>query len=169
MTEQKEERNIVIAVFKEKSKAQKAIFKDEVAATNIEGVADEAVIVTKNADGTLSISHSSHSIKRSLVTLTAKLMVALSLGFYGVLAVTTANLEILSAKRKRGDPINVDEADLAVLVQQMKPGWSAVIAAYPAKRVNDAVKAFEKLGAVMVWHAPESRVQELLRQNQIEG
>ena len=168
MTEAKEERDIVIAVFKEKPKAQKALAKDGVAAANIEILAHEAVIVTKNADGSLTISRSEHSVKRSLATLTAKLMVVLPLGFYGVLATTAAGLEISAAARKRDDATEVNETDLAFLVDQMKPGWSAVLAAYPPQQVNNAVTAFWKLGAVMVWHAPESSVEEAVRQNQIE-
>ena len=86
------ERNVIIALFKEKSKAQKAAIKDTVTATSIEMVADEAIIVTKNEDGKLTISRSDHSVIRSLTVLTAKLMIVVPIGFTGALAMTTTGL-----------------------------------------------------------------------------
>ena len=91
------ERNVVIGVFSEKSKLQQAIAKDETVGATIEQVADEAVVVTKQLDGALTISRSDHSIGRSLAALIAKLMIAVPLGFYGVLAVSKAGVEITAA------------------------------------------------------------------------
>ena len=163
------ERDVVVAVFRKRSDLQRALATDTAAATSIELMASEAVVVTKDADGTLSISHSEHSPKKSLAVMTAKLMVAVPLGFYGVLAVTTAGLEVSAAKRDRGAPSDVDEDDLAFLVARMEPGWSAVLAAYPERQVGRAVDAFERLGAVMVWHAPESRIESIVRDGEVDG
>lgn len=91
------ERNVVIAVFREKSKLERAVAKDDTVAATAEEVADEAIVVTKQSDGALTISRSHHSVGRSLATLTAKLMIALPLGFYGVLAFTGAGVEITAA------------------------------------------------------------------------
>lgn len=159
---------MVIAVFREKSDLQQAVAKDGTVAANIELVADEAIIVTKQADGALTISRSDHSVGRSLATLTAKLMIVLPLGFYGVLAVAVSGAEITAAGRTRDEPTEVGEADLGFLVEQMEPGWSAVIATYPDKYLEPAVTAFEKLGAVMVWHAPEHRVEAAVREHRID-
>ena len=159
---------MVIAVFTEKSKLERSVANDTIAAT-IEQVADEAVVVTKQPDGELTISRSHHSVGRSLATLTAKLMIAVPLGFYGVLAVTTAGVEITAASRRRDEPSEIRETDLRVLVEQMEPGWSAVIATYRDKYLETAVTAYGKLGAVMVWHALESQVETAVRENRIDG
>ena len=169
MSEQNKDRDIVIADFKERSSLQQMLTKDELIAANLEIAADEAVLVTKNTDGTLSISRSSHSAGRSLAVLSTKLLIVVPLGFTGALAVTTAGLEISGAARKRDDPTELDEVDIAFVVEQMKPGWSAVLAAYPTKLVEKATDSFKKLGAVMVWYAPESRIEEVVRQNQIDN
>jgi hypothetical protein len=163
------ERQVVIAVFSEKSKLQQALAKDETVAATIEQVADEAVVVTKQLDGALTISRSHHSVGRSLATLTAKLMIAISLGFYGVLAVSKASVEITAASRSRDEPSEVGDSDLMVVVEQMEPGWSAVIATYSDRYVNTAVTAYTKLGAVMVWHALESQVDTAVRENRNDG
>lgn len=163
------ERNVVIAVFREKSKLERAVAKDDTVAATAEEVADEAIVVTKHSDGALTISRSHHSVGRSLATLTAKLMIALPLGFYGVLAFTGAGVEITAASRHRDEPTEVGDTDLKVLVEQMEPGWSAVIATYPDKYLDRAVAAYRKLGALMVWHALESQVEAAVRENPIDG
>jgi hypothetical protein len=80
MSEQKKDRDIVIAVFKERSSLQQMLAKDELIAANLEIAADEAILVTKDTDGTLSISRSSHSVGRSLAVLSTKLLVVVPLG-----------------------------------------------------------------------------------------
>ncbi|NCF66655.1 MAG: hypothetical protein GWP61_11820 [Chloroflexi bacterium] len=50
----------------------------------------------------------------------------------------------------------------------MKPGWSALLAAYPAKLVKKANDSFEKLGAVILWNVPESMIAEVVRRNQMK-
>jgi hypothetical protein len=82
--------------------------------------------------------------------------------------VSVANAEIITAKRERGDPTQVGETDLALLVEQMRSGWSALLASYPEKYLNNVVKAFQKLGAVMVWQASESQIEEAVRQIRID-
>jgi hypothetical protein len=51
----------------------------------------------------------------------------------------------------------------------MRSGWSALLASYPEKYLNNAVKAFQKLGAVMVWQASESQIEEAVRQIRIDN
>lgn len=94
--------------------------------------------------------------------------ITLPLGFYGVLAVSTAGVEITAAGRSRDERSEVGDSDLMVVVEQMEPGWSAVIATYPDKYVDAAVTAYTKLGAVMVWHALESQVEGAVRANRID-
>jgi hypothetical protein len=96
-------------------------------------------------------------------------MIALPLGFSGVLAVRTAGVGITAAGRSRDEPPDVGDSDLMVVVEQMEPGWSAVIATYPDRYVDTAVTADTKLGAVMVWHALESQVEAAVRENRIDG
>ena len=55
-----------------------------------------------------------------------------------------------------------------VVVDQMQPGWSAVIATYSDGYVDPAVTAYTKLGAVMVWHALESQVEKAVSENRID-
>ena len=62
-----------------------------------------------------------------------------------------------------------DVEDLDFLIEQMKPGWSAVLAVYPEKMLEHAVKAYDKLGAVMVWYAAESEIAEAVRANNLDG
>jgi hypothetical protein len=61
-----------------------------------------------------------------------------------------------------------NEVYIAFLVDQMKPGWSALLAAYPAKLVKKANDSFEKLGAVILWNVPESMIAEVVRRNQMK-
>ena len=100
---QEPERTIVIAVFAERTSLQEALANDQAAATTLEILADEAIVVRKEADGRLTISRSDHSPTRSVAVMAAKLMLVVPLGFHGVLAMTTAGLQLSAAARERHD------------------------------------------------------------------
>ena len=161
-------RIVVVAIFRERSKLERAIAKDDGVAATIEQVADEAVIATKEPDGELNVTRSHHSAGRGLALLTAKLMIAVPLGFHGVLAATTAGVEISAAGRRRGEPSEFADTDLRVLSDRMESGWSAVIAVYRDRYLDPALSAFDKLGALAVWHAPEEEVESALRTTRVE-
>ena len=46
--------------------------------------------------------------------------------------------------------------------------WTAVVAAYPERYVETAVAAFERLGAVMVWFAPEEQIEAVVPESPAE-
>ncbi len=150
---------MVVALFPEQSKAEQALMSPARTAAAVEVTADEAVVVTADADGTFSVHGSDHSATRSLATLAAKLMVVLPLGFHGALATMTAAAEVSAATRSRPER-NIQPTDLAFLTSRMQPGWAAVVAVYPEQRVPKAVAMYDKLGAAMVWYASEGRIAD---------
>jgi voltage-gated potassium channel len=154
-----DEPTVVVALFPEQSKAEQALLPPGRKAAAVEVTADEAIVVTADADGTFSVHSSDHSAPRSLATLAAKLMVVLPLGFHGALATMTAAAEVSAATRSRPER-DIQPTDLAFLTSRMQPGWAAVVAVYPEQRVPRAVAMYDKLGAVMVWYASEERIAD---------
>jgi len=142
---------------------------DEKFATKVEEEADEAICITMlGVDGALSITRSSHSVGQSLAILTVKLMIGLPIGLWGTVAMATAATEIKAAVCDREHHEVKEDEDLSFLIEQMKPGWSAVIAVYAEYYVQAAVKGFLPLQATMVWHAPESEIESVIRSSDLD-
>jgi len=136
-----QDRHVVIALWEERSKfVQKKIEPDdEKFATKVEEEADEAICITMlGVDGALSITRSSHSVGQSLAILTVKLMIGLRIGLWGTVAMATAATEIKAAVCDREHHEVKEDEDLSFLIEQMKPGWSAVIAVYAEYYVQAA-------------------------------
>ena len=165
MTEAEPEgtQSVVVAVFAEHALARLPEVSAQQAAGRIEWVADEALVVVADADGRLRVSRSDHSVGRSLLVWTAKLLVAASLGFKGVLATAVAGAETSAALRGHGEPVEVTERDLMLVAEQMGPGSAAVIATYPVKHVKAAVAFFQRAGAQRVWAADEQSIEAVVR------
>ena len=161
-------RSVVVAVFRERSKLERAIATEEALATTIEQIADEAIIVTKTSEGDLDLVRSNHSVGRSIAVLTAKLMVVVPLGFHGAIAATAAAAEVSAARRDRNEPAEIDSSDLRVLTDQMDPGSLAVVAIYRDRYLDAAMKTFTTFGALAVWHAPEAQVASEINEHRID-
>lgn len=160
------ESNVVVALFSEPSAVERMMSEKGRVAAGVEIAAEEAVVVIKEPDGTLSVHRSDHSAPRSLAVLAAKLMIVLPLGFHGVLATMTAAAQVGAAQRSRSDR-DVRPTDLGYLSDRIQPGWAAVVATYPEKYLRAAVSMYDKLGAVMVWHATESQIERVIEQQDI--
>lgn len=156
-------RSVVVAVFADHALVRLPEVSAQQVASRVEWVADEALVVVADADGKLRITRSDHSVGRSLVVWTAKLLVAGSLGFKGVLATAVAGAETTAALRGHGEPTEVTERDLMVVAEQMGPGSAAVIATYPAKHVSAAVAFSQRAGAQRVWAADEQSIEAVVR------
>ena len=161
-------RSVVVAVFAEHALAKLPDAGGQRIASRIEWVADEALVVVAGADGQLRMSRSDHSVGRSLVVWTAKLLVAASLGFKGVVATAVAGAETRAALRGHGEATYVTEGDLMVLAEHMAPGSAAVIAAYPTKHVDAAVSFFRRAGARRVWTADEQSIEAVVRAERLD-
>lgn len=166
-----EERFIIVALWKERNKVESLVEpSDEKFATEVEKDAENAVCVTMGEDGKLYISKSKHEKPvQTIVRMLSKMMITVGiLHFFGILAMGTAASDIEAAARDRPKR-EVQEEDLAFLVDKMEPGWSALIASYSEEQVPLAVAEFKSLGTVMVWYAPESRVEEVVRSNETQS
>ncbi len=156
-------RSVVVAVFSDPALAKLPEASVQQMANRVEWVAEDAVVVVADADGRLRVSRSDHSVGRSLVVWTAKLMVAASLGFKGVGATAVAGAETTAALRGHGERIEVTERELRVVADQMAPGSVALIAAYPAKYADVAASLFQRAGAQRVWAADEQSIEAVVR------
>ena len=154
---------VVVAVFDAEQRIRGDAALHERLATNLETVAESAVLVAKDDSGALTLTGSDHSVGRNLAELTAKLLIALPLGFHGVLAMTSAGTKIAAAQRKRQVPPDVDVADVGVIVDRIPDGGLAIIEVVPTSLLKKAVKAAEVAGARGVWHAPAEDVEAALR------
>jgi len=157
-----EDLHVVIALFGSDHRLRGDTALHERFATSVETSAAEAVIVAKDASGELTMTRSNHSVGRSLAELTGKLMIALPLGFHGVVALTNAGAKIAAANRDRPRHEEVGTSQLTAITDQIEPGGAALIASVSESQLSVSVAALEQIGATSVWHVPVSDVEEAL-------